>query len=86
MSTSSFYQDHVPQSEYRRTGEKKDRVALDLVLSKMSVTDPQLKRALIQKIEEETDKMATLLLPESVVKNLNKKAFIPGILKELGLG
>ncbi len=84
--TPSFYQDHVPQSEYRRELSKiRDRQSVDTDVKPLIGLSPELKQLMMQKIEDESDRLATILLPPSCIKTLQKSEFLTPIFRDLGL-
>lgn len=83
----AFYTEHIPQSEYRRTEEVRsrgDRTQFNTTLESLKITDPELKKELRLRIEQEDAHLAATLLPGSICASMDK-AYLYKILDALAL-
>ncbi len=83
----SFFENKVPQSEYRRRDPNVSRIRqpihLELtVIPKLKLAD---RLALRAKIEEETDLVIHTLLPESKWALVDREALLRSIFERLGI-
>jgi hypothetical protein len=83
----AFYNEHIPQNEYRRISSKerlKDRQLFDTTLPKLTASAAE-KKALIEKITEEHYHLTAALLPQSIQASLQTDLYLKPIFKALGL-
>ncbi len=88
-SKKSFYFKRIPQSEYRRVGEKASGEEggsyLDLNLPDLKITDTVLRHALKERIVEESKRLLSVLLPEETHGKVQKDRYLKEIFVRLGL-
>lgn len=83
----SFYNQHIPQSEYRNKKEKtpEDRQLMEVGVSSLDVSSKAVKQELKEKIESMSDLIVSVLMPDDFDQQASVDDFLKDMYKKLGI-